>query len=144
MGLDYIALELPYVDFFVSQEILFTFLMSLVAHRLGRVEFWISNICCCFLQSGAVEKIKLEIIDQYPTKFYKRYLFIATSCCFLYLIWLIGFVVSYFEFDYVISNYCLLFSGHPDSRVRHLGLYIQRSFSYHSKWWRRYKQRGEK
>ena len=28
--------------------------MSLVAHRFGRLEFL--NICCCFLQAGALEK----------------------------------------------------------------------------------------
>ena len=33
----------------------------LAAHRFGRVEFWISNICCCFLQASAVVKIKTNI-----------------------------------------------------------------------------------
>ena len=35
-----------------------SYLMSLAAHLFGRVEFWISNIWCCFLQAGAVEKIE--------------------------------------------------------------------------------------
>jgi hypothetical protein len=36
----------------------------LVAHQFGRVKFRISNICCCFLQAGALENIKKNI--QYP------------------------------------------------------------------------------
>ena len=32
--------------------------MSSAAHQFGLVEFWISNICCCFLQAGTVEKSK--------------------------------------------------------------------------------------
>ena len=39
----------------------FSKLMSSAAHRFGHVEFWKSNICCCFLQAGAVEKIKTNI-----------------------------------------------------------------------------------
>ena len=35
--------------------------MSLAAHRFRPVKFWISNICCCFYQAGAEEKIKREI-----------------------------------------------------------------------------------
>ena len=27
----------------------------------GRVEFWISNICCCFLEAGGLEKVKKNI-----------------------------------------------------------------------------------
>ena len=32
--------------------------MSLEVRRFGRVEFCISNICCCFLHAGTAEKIK--------------------------------------------------------------------------------------
>ena len=35
--------------------------MSLVAHLFGHVEFGNPNICYCFLQAGAVEKIKTNI-----------------------------------------------------------------------------------
>ena len=31
------------------------FFMYLVAHEFGHVKFWILDICCCFLQPGAVE-----------------------------------------------------------------------------------------
>ena len=45
-----------------NQIIRFSSLMFLVAHRFERVEFWISNICCCFLQASTVEKnSKLEM-----------------------------------------------------------------------------------
>ena len=35
--------------------------MSSTAHQFGQVEFWTSNICCCFLQAGTVEIIKTNI-----------------------------------------------------------------------------------
>ena len=38
-----------------------TYLMSSAVYWFGRVEFWILNICCCFLLAGAVEKIKTNI-----------------------------------------------------------------------------------
>ena len=41
--------------------------MSLAAHRFGCVEFWILNSCCCFVQAGAVEKIKTIIQNSKPS-----------------------------------------------------------------------------
>ena len=47
--------------YFTHLFVLFPTLLSSVAYWLERVKFWISNICCCFLQVGAVEKIKTNI-----------------------------------------------------------------------------------
>ena len=35
--------------------------MTSAAERFRRVKFWIPNICCCFLQTRVVEKIKTSI-----------------------------------------------------------------------------------
>ena len=44
-----------------SSSYIWHLLMSLVAHQFGRVEFWISNICCCFSKDRRSEKIITNI-----------------------------------------------------------------------------------
>ena len=45
----------------ICHSYFFLTLMSLIAHQFGHVEFGIWNTCNCFLQAGAVEKLKTNI-----------------------------------------------------------------------------------
>ena len=66
-----------WMDYYFALEKVWFFppicLMYSAAYRFGIVKFWILNVCCCFLQAGAVEKIKTNIQNsvcpnQWPTK----------------------------------------------------------------------------
>ena len=54
-----------WMDYYFALEKVWFFppicLMYSAAYRFGIVKFWILNVCCCFLQAGAMEKIKTNI-----------------------------------------------------------------------------------
>ena len=81
------------------------------AAQFERVKFWILNICCCFLQAGAVEKIKTNI--QYLTRpnwwaianedIRHQLLFQNIEMSFSEIIW-VGLTMTWFSEKRLICN----------------------------------------